>query len=111
MKTLKTQPSPLTPLPRGEGNHPLKTKNSNLKTIIRTKLLPTPKTKNYLPKTHFLKTKDSNLKTLSAFTLVELIVVIVILAILATIAFLSFSSQSASARDSTRLSDMNNIAK
>ncbi|EKE28395.1 MAG: hypothetical protein ACD_3C00066G0002 [uncultured bacterium (gcode 4)] len=47
----------------------------------------------------------------SAFTLVELIVVIVILAILATIAFLSFSSQSASARDSTRLSDMSNIAK
>ncbi len=47
----------------------------------------------------------------SGFTLVELIVVIVILAILATIAFLSFSSQSASARDSTRLSDMSNIAK
>ena len=47
----------------------------------------------------------------SAFTLVELIVVIVILAILATIAFLSFSSQSASARDSTRLADMNNISK
>ncbi len=46
-----------------------------------------------------------------AFTLVELIVVIVILAILATIAFLSFSSQSASARDSTRLADMSNIAK
>jgi general secretion pathway protein G len=45
------------------------------------------------------------------FTLVELIVVIVILAILATIAFLSFSSQSASARDSTRLADLNNIAK
>ncbi|EKE28139.1 MAG: hypothetical protein ACD_3C00089G0001, partial [uncultured bacterium (gcode 4)] len=44
-------------------------------------------------------------------TLVELIVVIVILAILATIAFLSFSSQSASARDSTRLADMSNIAK
>jgi type II secretory pathway pseudopilin PulG len=42
---------------------------------------------------------------------VELIVVIVILAILATIAFLSFSSQSAWARDSTRLSDMSNIAK
>ncbi|EKE28608.1 MAG: hypothetical protein ACD_3C00038G0002 [uncultured bacterium (gcode 4)] len=50
-------------------------------------------------------------KNKSAFTLVELIVVIVILAILATIAFLSFSSQSASARDSTRLSDMSNIAK
>ncbi|EKE28875.1 MAG: hypothetical protein ACD_3C00001G0016 [uncultured bacterium (gcode 4)] len=47
----------------------------------------------------------------TAFTLVELIVVIVILAILATIAFLSFSSQSASARDSTRLADMNNITK
>ncbi|EKE28846.1 MAG: LamG protein [uncultured bacterium (gcode 4)] len=46
-----------------------------------------------------------------AFTLVELIVVIVILAILATIAFLSFSSQSSSARDSTRLSDISNIAK
>ena len=46
-----------------------------------------------------------------AFTLVELIVVIVILSILSTIAFLSFSSQSASARDSTRLSDMSNIAK
>ncbi|EKE27846.1 MAG: hypothetical protein ACD_3C00142G0002 [uncultured bacterium (gcode 4)] len=46
-----------------------------------------------------------------AFTLVELIVVIVILAILATIAFLSFSSQSASARDSTRLADISNIAK
>jgi prepilin-type N-terminal cleavage/methylation domain-containing protein len=52
-----------------------------------------------------------NNKKLSAFTLVELIVVIVILAILATIAFLSFSSQSASARDSTRLADMSNIAK
>ncbi|EKE27240.1 MAG: hypothetical protein ACD_3C00236G0002 [uncultured bacterium (gcode 4)] len=46
-----------------------------------------------------------------AFTLVELIVVIVILSILATIAFLSFSSQSSSARDSTRLADMSNIAK
>ncbi|EKE27346.1 MAG: hypothetical protein ACD_3C00223G0023 [uncultured bacterium (gcode 4)] len=50
-------------------------------------------------------------KNNNAFTLVELIVVIVILAILATIAFLSFSSQSASARDSTRLADMSNIAK
>jgi prepilin-type N-terminal cleavage/methylation domain-containing protein len=68
-------------------------------------------TSNQKPKAIFLKTKDSHLKTFRAFTLVELIVVIVILAILATIAFLSFSSQSASARDSTRLSDMNNIAK
>ncbi|EKE29155.1 MAG: hypothetical protein ACD_2C00217G0002 [uncultured bacterium (gcode 4)] len=46
-----------------------------------------------------------------AFTLVELIVVIVILAILATIAFLSFSNYSSGARDSTRLSDLSNIAK
>ncbi len=46
-----------------------------------------------------------------AFTLVELIVVIVILAILATIAFISFGSQSASARDSTRLSDLWQIWK
>ena len=53
---------------------------------------------------------DSRKKN-TAFTLIELIVVIVILAILATIAFLSFSSQSASARDSTRLADMSNIAK
>ncbi|EKE28056.1 MAG: hypothetical protein ACD_3C00106G0015 [uncultured bacterium (gcode 4)] len=53
---------------------------------------------------------DSSFKR-KGFTLVELIVVIVILSILATIAFLSFSSQSASARDSTRLSDMSNIAK
>ncbi|EKE27708.1 MAG: hypothetical protein ACD_3C00167G0006 [uncultured bacterium (gcode 4)] len=45
------------------------------------------------------------------FTLVELIVVIVILAILATIAFLSFGNQSSTARDSTRMADMGNIAK
>ncbi len=43
------------------------------------------------------------------FTLVELIVVIVILGILATIAFLSFGSQSASARDSKRVTDLSNI--
>jgi prepilin-type N-terminal cleavage/methylation domain-containing protein len=47
----------------------------------------------------------------SAFTLVELIVVITILAILATIAFFSFSGYSANARDSTRLSDLTNLAK
>ncbi|EKE27555.1 MAG: hypothetical protein ACD_3C00193G0008 [uncultured bacterium (gcode 4)] len=52
-----------------------------------------------------------SIKKNKAFTLVELIVVIVILAILATIAFLSFSSQSATARDSTRLADISNIAK
>ena len=44
-----------------------------------------------------------------AFTLVELIVVIVILAILATIAFLSFNSYNSSARDSVRISDLNQI--
>jgi len=46
-----------------------------------------------------------------AFTLIELIVVIVILAILATIAFLSFNSYNSSARDSTRLADVNSLNK
>ncbi|EKE27651.1 MAG: hypothetical protein ACD_3C00180G0002 [uncultured bacterium (gcode 4)] len=58
-----------------------------------------------------IKWRPNQMKSISAFTLVELIVVIVILAILATIAFMSFSSQSISARDSTRLTDMSNIAK
>lgn len=44
-----------------------------------------------------------------AFTLVELIVVITILAILWTIAFLSLQWYSAQARDSKRMSDINNI--
>jgi prepilin-type N-terminal cleavage/methylation domain-containing protein len=84
----------------------IRTENSAFRTSLQEDKLngmPIPKTKNQKPKTI--------LKTPLAFTLVELIVVIVILAILATIAFLSFSSQSASARDSTRLSDMNNIVK
>lgn len=46
-----------------------------------------------------------------AFTLVELIVVITILAILATIAFVSFTWYQLQARDSTRVSDINNISK
>ncbi|MFA5917124.1 MAG: type II secretion system protein [Candidatus Gracilibacteria bacterium] len=46
-----------------------------------------------------------------AFTLVELIVVITILAILGTIAFISFQGYSSNARDSVRMSDMNNINK
>ncbi|EKE27656.1 MAG: hypothetical protein ACD_3C00179G0004 [uncultured bacterium (gcode 4)] len=56
-----------------------------------------------------IKIRRQNSK--NAFTLVELIVVIIILAILATIAFLSFMNQSSSARDSTRLSDLNNITR
>ena len=44
-----------------------------------------------------------------AFTLVELIVVITILAILWTIAFISLQWYSAQARDSKRVSDINNI--
>jgi len=44
-----------------------------------------------------------------AFTLVELIVVITILAILWTIAFISLQWYSEDARDSTRVSDINNI--
>jgi prepilin-type N-terminal cleavage/methylation domain-containing protein len=43
------------------------------------------------------------------FTLVELIVVITILAILWTIAFISLQWYSAQARDSKRLSDIQNI--
>ncbi len=46
-----------------------------------------------------------------AFTLVELIVVITILAILWTIAFISFEWYSKNARDSVRVSDLNNIRK
>ncbi len=52
--------------------------------------------------------KSNNKK---AFTLVELIVVITILAILWTIAFLSFQGYSVSARNSARVSDLNNINK
>lgn len=51
------------------------------------------------------------LQKIKAFTLVELIVVITILAILATIAFMAFQNYSKDARDSVRLSDMNNIQK
>jgi prepilin-type N-terminal cleavage/methylation domain-containing protein len=46
-----------------------------------------------------------------AFTLVELIVVITILAILWTIAFISLQWYSSQARDSKRLSDVQNIKK
>lgn len=45
------------------------------------------------------------------FTLVELIVVITILAILWTIWFISFQGYSGNARDSTRVTDINNISK
>lgn len=45
------------------------------------------------------------------FTLIELIVVITILAILWTIAFVSIQWYSAQARDSKRLSDIQNIKK
>jgi len=47
----------------------------------------------------------------SAFTLIELIVIITILAILWTIAFISIQWYSAQARDSKRLSDIQNIKK
>lgn len=46
-----------------------------------------------------------------AFTLVELIVVIIVLVILWTIAFISLQWYSSSARDSKRLSDIQNIKK
>ncbi|MDD2907651.1 MAG: prepilin-type N-terminal cleavage/methylation domain-containing protein [Candidatus Gracilibacteria bacterium] len=50
-------------------------------------------------------------KNNKAFTLVELIVVITILAILGTIAFINLQGYSTSARDSKRVSDINNIMK
>lgn len=49
--------------------------------------------------------------TKKAFTLVELIVVITILAVLGTIAFISLQGYSGEARDSKRLSDVNNLVK
>lgn len=50
-------------------------------------------------------------KKYNGFTLVELIVVITILTILGTIAFTSLSGFSGGARDSSRISDMNNLSK
>ena len=50
-------------------------------------------------------------RTLKWFTLVELIVVITILAILWTIAFISIQWYTKNARDSRRVSDINNIQK
>jgi len=55
--------------------------------------------------------KVLNTGTKNAFTLVELIVVITILAILWTIAFISLQWYSAQARDTTRVSDIQNIKK
>ena len=52
-----------------------------------------------------------NMKNKKAFTLVELIVVISILAILWTIAFVSLQWYTRDARDSARISDMQNIEK
>lgn len=49
--------------------------------------------------------------TKKAFTLVELIVVITILAILGTIAFISLQGYSGEARDSKRLSNVNDLIK
>lgn len=49
--------------------------------------------------------------TKKAFTLVELIVVITILAILGTIAFISLQGYSAEARDSKRLTNVNDITR
>ncbi|MFA5916599.1 MAG: prepilin-type N-terminal cleavage/methylation domain-containing protein, partial [Candidatus Gracilibacteria bacterium] len=48
-------------------------------------------------------------KRLKGFTLVELIVVITILAILGTIGFIAFQNYTKSARDGTRIADINMI--
>ncbi|MDP2103290.1 MAG: type II secretion system protein, partial [Candidatus Gracilibacteria bacterium] len=59
----------------------------------------------------FMNTQKIRMSTKSTrgFTLVELIVVITILVILGTIAFMNMGSFSASARDSQRTSDLNQI--
>jgi len=44
-----------------------------------------------------------------AFTLVELLVVMTVLSILATISFIYFFNSFAETRDSSRLSDLNNM--
>jgi len=49
--------------------------------------------------------------TKKAFTLVELIVVITILSILSTIAFVSFNGYASNARDSVRLTNLDDLAK
>jgi len=51
------------------------------------------------------------MKNKKAFTLVELIVVITILAILWTIWFISFAGYNVIARDTIRVSDLNNLSK
>lgn len=58
-----------------------------------------------------MKTNKIKNQKLNAFTLVELIVVITILAILGTIALIAFNKQAVSARDSSRVADVNNITK
>lgn len=58
-----------------------------------------------------LPTPIPSRKRLLGFTLVELVVVITILAILGAIGFLSIQGYSKSARDSTRISDLANLAR
>ena len=54
-------------------------------------------------------TTSTTTRDYQGFTLIELIVVITILTILGTIGFISMNGYFASARDSARLTDLNNM--
>lgn len=64
---------------------------------------------NILKKPILIKNQESRIKNFMGFTLIELIVVITILVILWTIAFTSLTGFQSSARDSDRITTLENI--